>query len=220
MLVWALVSCQRLDRGEHEIEVARLTDASDESNGTYVSDGPPGDGVYVCAQPSACECYGDGAFCDGISFPQQCEQNVACEDVDPGALAACLVAFYCDGTGSFSGDSLVCDRPAACTGRCDRGPTACDADGDGVLRFPCGPEGLTCAAGQYCVRTSVVAVCGPECSDCTYGGGDYVCGDAVDQCPKNDLPTERACIAARWCRTSTFAATGHEIVCDDVACGS
>jgi hypothetical protein len=169
-------------------------------------------GEFDCIEPNycilginRCECWGDDAFCEHYMFGPFCGAASSCEYLTGDERAACQLSSTCgDAGGAFVGEGLLCNNTAsACKGTCDTDPSACDADGDGVPTFPCGPE-LACTRDQYCADG--VGTDGPSCID------------VPKSCIGLPLLQQQICVGDTFCPAPNwldYHGHGHELTCHD-----
>lgn len=218
-----LTACQRLTY-EHD---EPANHSPDESSGEWSEPwspdlGPEPPPIAVCTYLHECECYGGEEapqHCDVVLRQRSCGFAEDCSGLAGDAWAQCVVDVFCRwGNGHVEGTDVVCDESAhECAGTCDEAPSLCDADGDGVSKFDCGPDGVQCTWGQYCVELSQEWDCGPDCSDCVSSRPPtWICVDPPADC--DGIVEEGECIRDEHCDDGYAWFQGHDVRCTSIEC--
>jgi hypothetical protein len=198
-----VIGCQRLEvvTEEPHYDVESSSDGSDSSSGDELSRPDT-----VCVREASCECYGasENQFCDMV-VRDRCGGDPSCGTLGRVAWESCIVDDRCENGGHIEGDVVVCDGVPSCAGPCDLDPSRCDRDHDGVAIFPCGPNGLACALGQWCVEVDA-------CSS------QWQCTDPPADCRDDDVAAQSECVHDQLCPASVGIYVGHVIYCYDDAC--
>lgn len=210
-----MVACQRLEVVSDDDGTPPADWDDDGDDGDQATTDEPEEVTYVCLLEAACECYGrdEAQYCEIGKHSRDCGVPAGCTGPEDAAWAQCLVERHCEAGGHVEDRTVVCDgEPDDCAGACDLDPTLCDPDGDGVSTFACGPDGLECAFGRYCVHTSHLLGCGNDCEDCNPSGGEWRCADVPADCTDYDAETQLVCIEREQCEIpGSF--NGREIYC-------
>lgn len=181
---------------------------------------PPDLGEPVCYVEHSCACYGaeDHDFCvPGLR--DGCGHAPSCIGLEGEAREDCLAWVLCDVDGHLEGEIVVCDPgPHPCAGACDLDPAACDQDGNGVLTFACGHQGLECEHGQFCIDGGDDWGCDADCNNCSGSEGDFECASLPPQCDVGTFEERRACVADLRCEFWVEGYFGYEINCGDNEC--
>jgi hypothetical protein len=195
------VGCQQLNvvTVEQSYDVAESSsDGGDESTTAELSRPDT-----VCVRAAACECYGatENQFCD-VVMRERCGGDASCGRLGRVAWEECIVPDRCENGGHIEGDVVVCDGAVSCAGPCDLDPSRCDLDHDGVAIFPCGPNGLACALGQWCVEI-----------DACESQGEWRCVDVPPSCRDDDIAAQGECVHDEVCPGSEGIYAGHVVYC-------